>query len=209
VVYTFATFAIALACLYFGEYVASVLPHLPPRALPSVATENSKGSTRRRKPSQHPFLDTLAIISAILCYLIALILYFYTPTTWRHRAIFPILLSPPGTMLRYALSRLNAHLKFPLGTFLANMIATFVLAGVFAEQHRVGSGVRCNAMYSIQQGFCGCLSTVSSFAVEVRALKGWMKWTYIGASVVGGHILMLVVFGGVGWSKGYGPICTE
>jgi fluoride ion exporter CrcB/FEX len=163
--------------------------------------------------SQHPLLDVLTIVSAILSYLIALILYFYTPHTWRHRAIFPILLSPPGTMLRFALSKLNGKPrfqdKFPFGTFLANMIATVVLAGVFAEQHRIGSGVRCNAMYAIQQGFCGCLSTVSTFAVEARNVRGWWKWIYIGGSIVIGHLLMLAVFGGVGWAKGYGPVCTE
>jgi CrcB protein len=219
IAYTFTTFAVALACLHWGEYVASILPSLPRRRIQVSKDEkrnsssSSPTSKARRRPSQAPILDIICIISALICYLIALLLYFFTPHTWRHRAIFPILLSPPGTMLRFALSRLNSRPglldRFPIGTFLANMLATLVLAGVFAEQHRIGSGVRCNAMYAIQQGFCGCLSTVSTFAVEARSVKGWWKWVYIGGSVVLGHVFMLVVFGGSGWAKSYGPLCSE
>lgn len=197
-----------------------MLPSLPRRRftrasqdkLDSTST-HSPSSRRRRKPSQSPWLDIMTIMSAFLSYLVALILYFYTPTTWRHRAIFPILLSPPGTILRFILARLNPKRpfldRFPIGTFIANMVASVILGGVYAQQHRVGSGVTCNALYAIQQGFCGCLSTVSTFAVEARAVRGWWKLVYILGSVVLGHVLVLATLGGVGWSQDLGPICTE
>lgn len=149
----------------------------------------------------------------MLSYLIALLLYFYTPVTWRHRATFPILLSPPGAMLRFAFAKLNARRpfldRFPIGTFLANMVASIILGGVYAQQHRVGSGVTCNSLYAIQQGFCGCLSTVSTFAVEVRTVRKWWKLVYVLGSVVLGHILVLSTLGGLNWSQGLGPVCTE
>lgn len=194
-----------------------MLPALPHRRNTGTTLKKSSSppspSTRRQKPSQNPLLDILTIASAILSYLVALILYFYTPRTWRHRAIFPILLSPPGAILRFILAKLNPKRpfldRFPIGTFLANMIASVILGGVYAQQHRVRSGVTCNALYAIQQGFCGCLSTVSTFAVEARAVKRWWKLFYILGSVVLGHVLVLATLGGVRWSQGLGPICTE
>lgn len=93
---------------------------------------------------------------------------------------------------------------------MANVIATLVLSGVYVAQRRtgIGNGVRCNALYGIQQGFCGCLSTVSTFVVEARAGKGWWKWVYVGGSVVLGQVLVMAVVGGAGWGEGYGPVCS-
>ncbi|EKD02107.1 hypothetical protein A1Q2_03609 [Trichosporon asahii var. asahii CBS 8904] len=116
-------------------------------------------------------------------------------------------------MLRYALSKLNARPgfenRFPIGTFIANIAATLIIGGVFAAQRRPGVGVvRCDALYALQQGFCGCLSTVSTFAVEARSIKGkrW-KLLYVLGSVILGHVLILGVVGGVGWTQGYVPVC--
>lgn len=164
-----------------------------------------------------PILDYLVILSSALSYLVALLLYFFGPTVWRHRATFPILFAPPGAILRFALAKLNPLKpfinKFPLGTFLANIIATLVISGVFAAQRLPsagGSGTRCNALYAIQQGFCGCLSTVSTFVVESRSIKQrrW-KWIYVGISVVLGQVCVLAIVGGVGWSQGYVEVCGE
>jgi len=223
--YSFSTFAIALACIHLGSHISSITPGLrvPSRIPISKSKETSPTPTppsRHRildpSKSQTPLLDILTIITAFLSYLIALLLYFYAPYSWRHRATFALLLAPPGAILRFFLARLNLLLifldRFPLGTFLANMIATLVISGVFAAQRRPGAindRTTCNALYAIQQGFCGCLSTVSTFAVEARAIKRarW-KWTYILGSVVLGHVYVLAIVGGVGWKEGYRDVCT-
>lgn len=88
-----------------------------------------------------------------------------------------------------------------------------MIGGVFAAQHLDTARmlqIRCNALYAVQQGFCGCLTTVSTFVVEVRAIRGkrW-KWMYVGSSVILGHLAVLVTLGAVGWSQGLGPMCTE
>ena len=92
------------------------------------------------------------------------------------------------------------------------MIATLVISGVFAAQRKPAANadpLTCNGLHAIQQGFCGCLSTVSTFAVEARAIKdGRWKWTYIGGSVVLGHIFVLAIVGGVGWQEGYMDVCS-
>lgn len=226
--YSFSTFAISLACIHLGSHISSLARLLPvpsprSRSLPTSEAKEISSSTHRpprilrnRRPGQTPWLDILTITTSFLSYLIALLLYFFAPRSWRHRAIFPILLAPPGTVLRFFLARLNPRPvfldRFPLGTFLANMIATLVISGVFAAQRKPAANadpLTCNGLHAIQQGFCGCLSTVSTFAVEARAIKdGRWKWTYIGGSVVLGHIFVLAIVGGVGWQEGYMDVCS-
>jgi fluoride ion exporter CrcB/FEX len=181
--------------------MSSILPNLP---------------ARRTAPKRTPLLDCVVILSGVLAYTAAMLVYFLCPHYWRHRAIFPILLAPPGAMLRYALSRLNTLRRvagrFPLGTFTANMSATLIIAGVYAAQRRpasYGSSVRCDGLYALQQGFCGALSTVSTFAVELTTLprRRW-RWAYLWISVLLGHLFVVAVLGGVKWGEGIGPVCT-
>lgn len=202
----------------------TTLPVTAPHRTEAANETSSKPTTSRRTATRHKsttfISDLFVMASAILSYLIALILYFYAPRTWRHRATFPILLSPPGAILRYLLSKLNQRKpftgKFPIGTFVANMGASLIIAGMYVAQRRPVNGIgalRCNALYAVQQGFCGCLSTVSTFVVELRGMKRhrW-KWIYGGGSVVLGHLLVMAVVGGYGWAKGVGvglaPVCT-
>ncbi|WVQ75880.1 hypothetical protein IAR50_005514 [Cryptococcus sp. DSM 104548] len=225
VAYSLSTFAIAIASLQFGEHLGRALPPLPRKPIASSyrATEkrgSSSSAVSSPSPStaaRTPLADSFTILTAALAYLITLLLYFLAPHNWRHDVIFPLLLSPPGAILRFALSKLNArHLfvdKFPIGTFVANMIATLLVAGTYAAQRRPGGTkhgvIRCNGLHALQQGFCGCLSTVSTFVVEAGAVKRWgWKWLYIGGSVILGHVLVLVVVGGTGWSEGYIDVCS-
>lgn len=191
--YSFTTLAVSLATLSLGEHTLQL-------STPSV------------KHRRTPLFDTWAILSAAVAYAIALILYFLAPNAWRHNVTFPLLLAPPGTLARYALSRLNTHPRFhhhfPLGTFIANLSATFILAGAFVASH--DSNPRCDALNALQQGFCGCLSTVSTFCVELRTIRPWRwKIAYGGASVLLGHLIMLAVVSGSQWARhgGLGTIC--
>lgn len=232
--YSFSTYLISLGGLHIGAHLASIVsPLVAPwtsrrqaqaahvhRAGPSKA-DNGEGdppptSTSPSPRHSAPLLDALTLFSALLAYLVALLLYFLAPHPWRHRATLPILLAPPGTLLRFGLSKLNPKRpfadRFPIGTFIANMVATLLISGMYAAQ-RIGIGpvgaVRCDALYAVQQGFCGCLSTVSTFVVETRSirLKRW-KWAYAGGSVVLGHVFVLAIVGGVGWTKGLGQACS-
>ncbi|RXK40912.1 hypothetical protein M231_01760 [Tremella mesenterica] len=163
--------------------------------------------------SSTPLLDSLTILSSLISYLIILLLYFFAPHSWRHKVLFPLLLSPPGAILRFFLSRLNTFPpfidRFPIGTFLSNIPATLLVAGMFAVQRRPINPVGCRAAYGVQQGLCGCWSTVSTFVVESRAIrrKRW-RWFYVLFSVVVGHLCVLFVVGGTGWSEGYLDQCV-
>lgn len=216
-----------MACIQLGIQVSESLPvfhRLHPKPIMNEKRPSSDESTSSPSPPPPPnpvrqhttILDILTISTAAIAYLIALLLFFLAPRNWRHRATFPILLSPPGAMLRFALSRLNTRHRFidrfPLGTFIANMLATLLISGVYAAQRRpsaVGDAMTCDALYAIQQGFCGCLSTVSTFAVEARAIRGvrW-KWLYVVGSVVLGHLFVLAIVGGARWGDGYSAVCT-
>jgi CrcB protein len=46
-------------------------------------------------------------------------------------------------------------------------------------------------------GFCGALTTVSTFVAELNGLRRMHAWMYGAASVVGGLAVMLVVMGSV------------
>jgi CrcB protein len=220
------TAAIAVAALSFGKHCSQNLYSWYTSSRRSRSDSLSKDEAKAQ-PSSDSSLSAytrayhmISIAFGILFYAGALLLYFLGPRSWRHPVTFALLLGPPGTMIRFALAKLNTRPafegKFPVGTFLANMLATAILAAVFVGQRAPGKGGRtvsldgttCNALYAIEEGFCGCLSTVSTFAVEMRSIKARWKWIYVGASILTGHLIVLAIVGGVSWSSaGLGPSC--
>lgn len=215
-----ATFGISYAGVVLGDHVSSFLPTLPrPRAAvrTALALKEDPNLVRRgaRVHSPTPLFDALMFILAAASYAAALAMYFAAPKTWRHRAVFSLLLAPPGAIIRYALSKLNTRppwfQRFPIGTFVANIAATMLIAGVYAGQRRpaaAGAATTCDALYALQDGFCGCLSTVSTFVVEARTIRRWQwAWFYVLGSVVLGHVLVMAIVGGTGWTLGYIDVC--
>jgi fluoride exporter len=51
----------------------------------------------------------------------------------------------------------------------------------------------CRVLQGLGDGYCGCLTTVSTFAAEVDALRGWRAWFYVAASWGTGQIILLLV----------------
>lgn len=140
--------------------------------------------------------------------------------TWRGQAIFAICFAPVGCLLRfYASLKLNAVVpSFPLGTFAVNMFGTAVLGMAFAIQHvplpslgdAIGGGrVGCQVLQGIMDGFCGCLTTVSTWVTELDGLRRRHAWTYGTLSVSIALALLVVIMGSVRWTVGFSaPACV-
>lgn len=93
-----------------------------------------------------------------------------------------LLLAPFGTVLRYELADLNSRVPhFFVGTFVANVLACLVSAVVYGirdgsyPEPDLGGGGGSGWGYiiptAIGTGFCGCLSTVSTFMAEIVKLS--------------------------------------
>ncbi|KAF2665210.1 hypothetical protein BT63DRAFT_443469 [Microthyrium microscopicum] len=137
----------------------------------------------------------------------------WTAETWRP-TILACLFAPLGCLLRYYLSvRLNSiSAALPLGTFAANIFGTAVL-GMAYDLSRVPMGmgssggiggglVGCQVLQGIMDGFCGSLTTVSTWALEMVSLhhRGYL---YGGATVTSAFALIVVIMGSVRWSIGF------
>jgi len=99
------------------------------------------------------------------------------PSSISYRTYFvATLFSPFGTILRWHLSQFNGSIHnprwewLPLGTFSANMIASAISALMAAASLKVDGQLGSLFIEAIQFGFAGCLSTVSTFVVEVESL---------------------------------------
>ncbi|KAJ9086095.1 hypothetical protein DSO57_1007757 [Entomophthora muscae] len=108
--------------------------------------------------------------------------------------------APIGAGLRYLLSRLNNRSsRFPIGTFIANVVGSGVLAIViyflqFNEGSR-GSLTQQLLLKAIADGFCGCLSTVSTLMVELDSFQSHApRLQYLGISIFTGQLLFLLLF---------------
>ncbi|KAI0832369.1 CrcB-like protein-domain-containing protein [Trametes gibbosa] len=181
---TIFTLAISLSAISFGARLATlVVPRVP--TLP---------------PPPRPVRYALSAL-AVLVYAAAYPAYFRLPARFRHDATAALLFSFPGTLSRYALSvALNARLKlFPLGTFAANMLGTALLGALQALQsvqhpHPFAPDA-CVVLKGLADGYCGCLTTVSTFAAEVAALDGRRAWVYVAVSWLCSQVLLAIVLG--------------
>ncbi|KAF8534288.1 CrcB-like protein-domain-containing protein [Trichophaea hybrida] len=181
--YVIATFALSLGGLQFGAHVASMFP--------------------QREKLSFTFPQQWMILPLSAGSWIGTVLMCIFLPHWRDNALFACVFAPLGVYTRFWISRiLNPRVKaFPVGTFCCNMFATVVLAGMGVGRARHG-GIGCGVMKGLEDGFCGCLSTVSTFAVELKGLRVVQAYVYAVVSTVVGLGVVVGVLGSLTWAKG-------
>lgn len=216
---TAVTLGMSLASLAAGKALGKVL-----RVDPVLKRLSGRKDSKSRKGA-HPgcTADIAALLLGIVFWAAAAILCgTYAPF---RKVTFSIVLGPPGAILRWYLSRFNSHPRskqrphWPLGTLAANLIATAVLCAVFVGQRvgrvsgRGGGGAYsvtgCYALYGVEEGFCGCLSTISTFAQELATIKPERRAVlYAVASWTFGILICILLIGAPWWSIGMDGSCV-
>lgn len=131
------------------------------------------------------------------------------PEVWRGRAVFAIVFAPLGCLVRfYASLYLNGRIAaFPLGTFTVNVFGSAILAMSWALAHvPLGGVVGCQVLQGIEDGFCGCLTTVSTWVAELSSLRRMHSYVYGVASVAVSLAFMVAIMGGLLWSDGFATL---
>ncbi|KAK9708663.1 hypothetical protein K7432_009509 [Basidiobolus ranarum] len=189
------TLGMSVVSLLFGKYICQVIFGEEPED-----AETPK-AVRVYAINQLSNKDYIGIGLGV----ITLVVFIVIPSTIENkRAItFAALFAPLGTFLRWQLSPLNAKRPgFPIGTFLANMIGTAVLAALNLIAHEVSNATSCQIIAGMADGFCGCLTTISTFTNELISLPKRKALLYGFISILLGQCFMVVIFGSYLWAKG-------
>ncbi|KAK4177448.1 CrcB-like protein-domain-containing protein [Triangularia setosa] len=193
------TISMSLAGLFFGAHMAILFePYTP--ALPFLFI--------------HKILDRLMVVLGWGCWLGAIIMsVFPSYDSWRGTATFALVFAPLGCLLRFYISlRLNSIVpSFPLGTFTVNIFGTAVLGMSWDLAHvPTGGAIGCQLLQGIQDGFCGCLTTVSTWVAELAVLRRRHAYIYGAGSVGTGLVILVAIMGGLRWGDGWNPlVCTH
>ncbi|KAF5019602.1 hypothetical protein F66182_8388 [Fusarium sp. NRRL 66182] len=190
-----ATVSLSLSGLSVGAHLAIGLE----RVTPTISF-----SLSRR------VLDPLGVLLGWGCWFAAVLLAIFPPRkTWRGQAIFALVFAPLGCLLRFHLSlHLNGKkAAFPLGTLSANILGTVLLGMSWDLAHvPLGGVVGCQVLQGIEDGFCGSLTTISTWVAELGSLRRRSAWMYGTTSVVVSLALMIAIMGGLRWSDGYNKL---
>ncbi|PFH52782.1 hypothetical protein AMATHDRAFT_139084 [Amanita thiersii Skay4041] len=188
---TVFTLSISMAALQFGLYISFLV-------LPSFSREKMIPRPRR-------LVRYCIVLIAVLIYAGTYPTYFLMSPHFRHQATAAILFSFPGTLTRYLLSiHLNLRIQaFPLGTFAANTLGTALLGAFHVLQNLSANPLSpnaCNVLQGLIDGYCGCLTTVSTFAAELYEMGGWSGLRYGFISWGVSQLLLLVILGPSFWA---------
>jgi len=157
------------------------------------------------------FLDPLVVVLGCGSWLGAVFLSIWPPHGyWRGRVVLSLVFAPPGALLRfYASKHLNGLIPaFPLGTFLVNMFGTAFL-GICYDLQRSDSGrsvLVCQTLEGLMEGFCGCLTTVSTWVAELKTLQRRHAYIYGASSLMFALALLVTIMGSVLWARGFGSV---
>lgn len=198
---TIITVTLCLSALHLGAHIAIATSRFTP-SLPYRAVRK--------------FLDPLAVFLAFGCWVGALFLTIFppdraspAPEIWRGRATFALVFAPAGCLLRfYASLYLNPRLSsFPLGTFVVNVFGTAILAMSYDLQHvPLGGVIGCQVLQGVEDGFCGCLTTVSTWVGELGGLRRSHAYRYGAVSVLVSLGFMIVIMGSMRWTVGWSEL---
>ncbi|CAG8956179.1 hypothetical protein HYFRA_00012096 [Hymenoscyphus fraxineus] len=199
------TLSLCISALYVGAHIAILVEPLTP----SLSLKFGR-----------KILDPVVVVLAWGCWLGAILLAIFppdrnsgSPETWRGRAVFSLVFAPLGCLARfYASIYLNGKIpSFPLGTFIVNMLGTMILGMAYDLQHvPLGGVVGCQVLQGIEDGFCGCLTTVSTWVSELITLRRRHAYRYGFVSVVVALCFMVVIMGSMQWTRGFSALlCTH
>lgn len=192
------TVSVSLSGLFIGAHLA-------------IAMERFTVSIRY--PLTRRVLDPLVVVLGWGSWLGAVLLAIFPPhDIWRGQIVFSLVFAPLGCLMRFYLSLyLNGKVaSFPVGTFVANVFGTAMLGMCWDIAHvPVGGVIGCQVLQGIEDGFCGCLTTISTWVAELSSLRRKHAYIYGTASVVSALVLMIAIMGGLRWSEGFsGPMCS-
>lgn len=134
--------------------------------------------------------------------------------TWRGDVLFALALAPLGCLVRFHASlKFNGLIShFPLGTFIVNSAGTIVLGACWDLQRAPltngatgGGRIGCQVLQGVQDGFCGCLTTVSTWVIELKGLQRKHAYFYGAMSVAVGLCSLVVIMGTFVWEEGNRP----
>lgn len=133
--------------------------------------------------------------------------------TWRGEVVFALVFAPLGCLLRFLLStKLNRIVRsFPLGTFAANILGTCILGMSYDLQHSSAarSIIGCQVLQGIEDGFCGALTTVSTWVLELDTLRLRHAYFYGACSLLAATGLITAIMGSLRWTEGFvSPSCS-
>ena len=132
-----------------------------------------------------------------------------SPETWRNKALFALVFAPLGCLVRfYASLHLNGRIKaFPLGTFAVNILGT-ALQAMFIDLQRapIGDLTGCQVLQGMEDGFCGCMTTVSTWVSELKGLRLRHAYIYGIVSVAVGLSFMVIIMGSLLWTQGFNAL---
>ncbi|KAI9158919.1 Fluoride export protein 1 [Paramyrothecium foliicola] len=192
------TVALSISALIVGGQLAAALE----RVTPSVSFHFSRR-----------VFDPLIVVLSCGCWLGAVLMAVFPPhNAWRGQAVFSLVFAPLGCLLRFYLALyLNGRFAtFPLGTFAANLFGTAVLGTAWDISHvPIGGIVGCQVLQGVEDGFCGCLTTVSTWVAELRTLRRRSAWLYGAVSVAASFLFLIGIMGGIRWSRGFHPLVCE
>ncbi|TKA25172.1 hypothetical protein B0A50_05870 [Salinomyces thailandicus] len=131
---------------------------------------------------------------------------------WRGEVLFALVFAPVGCLFRFQLSiRMNRLVgTFPLGTFTANVLGACVLGMSYdLQMSSVGAAVvSCQVLQGIMDGFCGALTTVSTWVLELDTLRLKHAYFYGLCTLFVGVSFITVIMGSLRWTSGFGAaIC--
>ncbi|GAB2271540.1 hypothetical protein Dimus_006373 [Dionaea muscipula] len=116
------------------------------------------------------------------------------------------LVAPLGVWIRWWLSRLNGQglgprglLKWvPFGTLIANVLAACIMAALATIKEKINTQKCITVASGLQLGFLGCLSTVSTFIAEYRAMTlsshSWRADVYATVTIIMSFILGTLIY---------------
>ena len=206
---------LCLSALFFGAHVANALDGVMP-TIPHTFVQR--------------YMDRLIVIIAWGSWVGAISMAIWPPDrpggpaghnyvswkqeTWRGQAIYAVVFAPVGCLLRfYSSIYLNNLLpSFPLGTFAVNILGTAVLGMAWDLQHAPlsssmsvagGSIVGCQVLQGVQDGFCGCLTTVSTWVSELSSLRRKHSYLYGFTSIAVALAFLVIIMGSLRWKHGF------